>query len=119
MATKKRTNDEALDLFADLLEPAAEIIGDKEVADILKSGDKPIKAIKVAIKKHKSAVVEVLARIDGVEPSKYEVNVLTLPVKLIELLNRPEVQELFTSQGQENAAGSFGSVTENTEDGAI
>lgn len=113
----ERSNDEALDLFADLLEPVAEIITDQEVIDALQNDGKWIKAIKPAIKNHKSAVVEILARVDGVEPSEYKVNVVALPIKLLNLLNKPELKELFTSQAQENAAGSFGLATENIEDG--
>lgn len=113
----KRSNEDALELFADLIEPAAEIFADAEVAEIMRSGALA-KAVKVAIKNHKSAVIEILARIDGVEPKDYQVNVLSLPVKLINLLNKPELQELFTPQGQENAVGSFGSATASTKDGA-
>ena len=113
-----RTNEEQLELFADLLEPAAEIITDKEVSGAIKAGEKPIKAVKLAIKNHKAAVIEMLARIDGVAPDKYHVNVLTLPVKLVNLFNKPEVQELFTLQGQTDGAAASGSATENIEDGA-
>ena len=114
---KTRTNEDALELFADLLEPAAEIFTDKEVVEILQSGEKPIKAVKIAIKNHKSAVIEMLARIDGIEPEDYKVNIISLPVKLLNLLNKPELQDLFTLQGQEIDVGSSGSATENTKDG--
>lgn len=115
----KRTNEEALELFADILEPAAEVLADKELADIIRGGGKPVKAVAVAIRKHKAEIIEILARIDGADPEEYEVNVLVLPVRLINLLNRPEIKELFTLQGQTGDAASSGSATENTGDGAI
>lgn len=114
----QRTNEEELDLFADLLEPVAEILGDKAVSDVFRTGGKPITAIKYAVKNHKQAVVEILARIDGVPVEEYHVTALALPVKLLNFLNKPEVKSLFTLQGQMNAAASFTSATENTEDGA-
>ena len=114
----QRTNEQELDLFADLLEPVAEILGDKAVSDVFRTGGKPITAIKYAIKNHKAAVIEILARIDETPVAEYHVSALALPVKLLNLLNRPELKDLFTLQGQMNAAASFTSATENTEDGA-
>lgn len=107
--------DAALDLLADILEPVGEIMGDKEVAAAAK-GQNKMKAVSVAIKGHKKAVIEILARLDGVDPKEYKVNVLTLPVKLLELLNDKELVQLFTWQGQTGDATSSGSVSENTED---
>lgn len=113
----QRSNEEELDLFADLLEPAAEIIGDKEVADVIRNGGKKITAVALAIKNHKSEVIKILARIDGVPVEEYKVNAITLPIRLINLLNIPEVGELFTGQSRKSAASS-GSATENIKDGA-
>lgn len=114
----QRTNEEELDLLADLLEPAAEILGDKAVGDVFRTGGKPIVAVKYAIKNHKDAVIEILARIDGVPVKDYKVSAITLPVKLLSLLNRPELKDLFTSAEQMSDAAPSGSATENTEDGA-
>ena len=114
----QRTNEEELELFADLLEPVAEILSDNAVAGVFRSGGKPITAIKYAIKNHKGAVIEILARIDGIPVEEYKVSAITLPVKLLALLNRPEVIDLFTSAEQMSDAAPSGSATENTEDGA-
>ena len=114
----QRTNEQELELFADLLEPFAEILGDKAVSDVFRSKGKPITAIKYVIKNHKAAVIEILARIDETPVEEYHVSALALPVKLLNLLNRPELKDLFTLQGQMNDAASFTSATENTEDGA-
>ena len=113
---RELTNEEALDLFADLIEPCAEILADKDVEKGFRKA--PIYAVKAAIKNHKKAVVMILALVDGVPVEDYKVNVLTLPIKALELFNNPMVQQLFTFQGQKNADKSSGSVTENTEDGA-
>lgn len=112
---KSRSNEESLDLFADLLEPVAEILADAEVKEAFES--KKIRGVKVAIKNHKAEVVQILALIDGIPVEEYKVNVFTLPLKLLELLNKPEVAELFQSQGQMKVAATSGSATVNTEDG--
>lgn len=110
------TNDESLELFADLVEPVAAIIIDEEVRKAL-SDNKKARAVKLAIKRHKHEVLEILALIDGVPIDDYKVSVLTIPVRLMEIVNRPEFTELFTSQGQTSAANVSGSATENTGDG--
>lgn len=116
---KQRTNEEELDLFADLLDPVAEILSDNAVANVFRSNGKPITAVKYAIKNHKQAVIEILARIDGEPVESYRVTALSLPVKILALLNKPEVKDLFTSQGMSDDAGSSSSAMENIEDGVI
>ena len=117
---RQMTNEEKLDLLADLIEPVAEIFGDQVVAGLYRGGGRKIDIVKAAIKGHKKAVIEVLALTDGVDPSEYELNLLALPVKLARLLESPELQELselFTSQGKTISAASSGSATVNIEDG--
>jgi hypothetical protein len=107
--------EQALDVLADIIEPASEIMSDKLVSAAAKSGQQ-VKAIKLAIKGHKRALIEIMAALDGAEVDEYEVNVLTLPAKLLEILNDPMVMSLFTSQGQKTEKTSSGSATENIED---
>lgn len=114
-----RTNEEQLELFADLLEPAAEIISDKEVAEILRGKGKPVTAVKLAIKNHKSAVISLLAALDGTDADSYKVpSPAVLTMKLLTFLNSDELKDLFISQPQKTDAGSSGAATESTEDGA-
>lgn len=91
-----RSNDDNLELFADLLEPCAEILGDREFARIMQ-GEKKIAAIKYAIKNHKQAVVTILALADGVEPGTYKVpSPPVLALKILNLFNDPDIAQLFT-----------------------
>ena len=90
--------DRALDVIADLLDPMAEIMGDKQISDILKSGKAPIRAIKLSLKNHKKAVLYMMAIIDGEDPETYAPSLLEIPKRLLDLLNDPEVQRLFASQ---------------------
>lgn len=116
-----RTNEEKLDLFADILEPAANILTDKEVCELWL--DKQyLKAIRAAIKLHKSEVLEVLAAIDGVPTDEYKLSGLALLVKLTALINDKDTKKIidgvFTYQGQTDDGASSGPATANTEGGA-
>ena len=105
--------DRALDVFADLIDPATEIMSDKQIALAMRNGNNPF-AIKRAIKEHKKSVKAILAVLDDQDPDTYEPNVLDIPLKLLEILNDPAVMSLFTSQVQKEAAPSSGLATENT-----
>lgn len=96
-------DERALDTLADILDPAAEILADPEFRDIIKSGQPKLKAAAYVIRNHKKSVIEILARLDGAEPSEYSINLLTLPKKVLDVLSDPEITSLFTSQAQENA----------------
>ena len=112
-----RTNEEKLDLFADLLEPVSEIATDKEWARLWTEGER-FGAVRHAIKAHKRAVVEILAAIEGESPDTYTIDGLRMLMKLTALINRPDVKEfmdgLFPSQGQKEGSGNSGSATGNT-----
>ena len=90
--------ERALEVLADLIEPVAEILGDKEIGAVLQSGKAPAKAIKLALKNHKKAVLAMMAAIDGEDPETYQPSLFVLPKRLLDLLNDPEVQRLFSSQ---------------------
>ena len=92
------TGERALDVLADLIDPVAEILGDKEISAALQSGKAPAKAIKLALKNHKRAVLDMMAAIDGEDPETYQPSLFVLPKRLLDLLNDPEVQQLFASQ---------------------
>lgn len=60
--------------------------------------------------------MQIMATMDGVPVEEYKCNVFTLPVKILELLNDPDIVQLFTYQGQTGDANSSGSASENTEE---
>lgn len=114
MKLSEYQDEAALDLLADLIEPAGEIMSDKEIGDVFK--ENRFKAIRLAIKNHKNAVMQILATMDGVPVDEYKCSVFSLPVKILELLNDPALIQLFTYQGQTGDANSSGSASENTEE---
>lgn len=114
MKLSEYQGEAALDILADLIEPAGEIMTDKEIGDVFKKNR--FRAIGLAIKNHKKAVMQIMATIDGVPVEEYKCNVFTLPVKILELLNDPGIVQLFTYQGQTGGANSSGSASENIEE---
>lgn len=106
--------EEALDLLADLIEPASEIMTDKELIELFRARNMTA-AAKVALKGHKKAVLEIMALIEGEDPKTYAPSVFALPMKLLEIFNDPELLDLFTSQGQNEAQTNSGSAMVITE----
>lgn len=88
---------EAIRVLAELMEPVAKIAGDEEIQASIKA-KKPLALVaKELLKKWPDEVIEILALLDGADAKTYEVNLLTLPLKLLEVLNDPEIQTLFFS----------------------
>ena len=114
MKLSEYQGEAALDLLADLIEPAGEIMSDKEIGEVFNKNR--FKAIGLAIKNHKKAVMQILATMDGVPVEEYKCNVFSLPVKILEILNDPDMIQLFQYQGQTGDANSSGSASENIED---
>lgn len=109
--------EEALDVLADLIEPVARIMSDGQVAKIYQSGQPKILLVKHIIKNHKTELIEILATLEKKDPKEYakEMTLISLPVKLLELLNDEDLAAVFQSQGQNTAQTSSGSVMENIE----
>ena len=105
-------DEEALDILADLIEPAETIFSDK---DVQSANSKSMwKAVKVAIKKHKKEVMEIMAILDGVPVEDLHINVLSLPIKVMEVISDKDLVNFFVLQGQNMESTSSGSVMENT-----
>ena len=99
--------EQALDVIAAIIEPATEIMTDKEFLDLARSRNIP-KAASVAIKNHKKAVLAVLAALDGEDPETYNPSLISIPAKLVELFNDPELMDLFTPSDQSEERSSSG-----------
>lgn len=110
--------DEALDLLAELIDPIGEIASDPSLIKFLQRQNMK-GAVKLMLKDHRKSVIEILATLEGESPEEYmkRVNVLTLPMALIDLLNDPDLMDFFRYQGQDQA--SSGSVTVTTEESGL
>ncbi len=97
MSTLK--NEKAIEALADMMDPIIEIFSDQELKNIYAKGDR-VGSIKYALKNHSRSVLTILAIMDGVDVDEYECNMMTLPAKIINLLNDPDIATLFQLQDQ-------------------
>ncbi len=108
----------ALDKLAEIIEPLTTVLADPEMQEIAKKNGATIKYAKPMLKNHKAEIIEILAALDNepVETYRDKITLFTLPAKLLEFLNDPQVQALFQSQHQNAVTPlpNFGAVTENT-----
>lgn len=110
-------DEDALDLLADIIDPATEILADKEVVNTFLKKTK-LQGISLAIKKHKKAVIRCLAILNGVSVEEYHCNIITLPKTILEIINDKDLMDFFKSQSQEMEEESFGSAIANSEEEA-
>lgn len=105
----------AIEVIAQIIEPATEIMTDKEFVSVARQKNIP-KAASIALANHKRAVLTILAALDGEDPATYNPSLLSIPAKLLELFNDPELMSLFQSPDQLSDSPSSGPRSENTED---
>ena len=106
--------EEALDLIAELIDPIAEICKDQALVALLRGKDKA-SAVKLAIKNHGKTVLKILALLEGKDEKEYNPSVIEIPVLLLNVLNDPDLINLFQSQVQTQESASSGPAMENTE----
>lgn len=113
MKLSEITGDRAFEVLEALIDPISVLAKDKELLDKLMK-EKDIKgAVKKLLKEHRQTIIEVYAILEGVEPKEYKYNVLTFPIKLVQLLNDPELLQLFSSAEVMRDAISSSSASEN------
>lgn len=115
MKISEITGRDAIEVMADILDPITKIMADEAISNAFKHKTR-IEAISLMLKSYADEVIIILARLDNADPKDYEVKLTTLPRKLIELLEDPDINDLFTSQAQNEEQDSFGSATESIEE---
>lgn len=106
--------EDALEVLADIIEPASEIMTDKELIALFRSRQMA-KASALALRHHPKSILRIMARLDEADPATYSPSLIQLPKMLVELFNDPELVDLFTSQGRTTDQTNSGSATENSE----
>ena len=108
--------DEAIELWADLLEPITMILGDKDLSKVLTSNKPPLLKAKAILTKYSVETEKILLRIDP-EPLDGLNIIVRLTSIIVEIGQRDDVRAFFGFAGQAQTEDeSGGSVTENTED---
>ena len=106
-------DEKAIEVLAELVDPISVIAADELVKAAFK--ESKAEAVSVLLKNHAHELMQIMAALDGVPVEEYHCNVLTLPKKLMEIINDPDVMSLFTSAETESIGESSGSAMANTE----
>lgn len=85
--------EKAIEVLAEIVEPVTTILNDEEV----RGAEERTKAVTIALMKYPKEVIKIMALLEGEDPETYEPSLLSLPKKMIEILEDEEVQGLFTS----------------------
>lgn len=112
-------NGDAIDLLANIMEHAMDIIGDKKFVAKWKSGKPVMYAIVYAMKEHRDALVNLVCAIHGETPDTYQFDAVGLIRDVQEIIDSPLFNEVFSSQNQMTESAPSGSATENTEETGI
>lgn len=116
MKLSEYKNEDALELLADLLNPLAEIMSDEEFKKVLtKENTTKMEMIQYLLRNKNKQIIAILARMENTPVEEFEVNIISLTKKLLDVFNDKELIDFFQSQGQMLAGETSGSATENTE----
>ena len=109
-------NEEAIDILAELMEPASVICSDRELVNAVRSREPMMFIGKIALKNNKKEVMKVLSIMNETPIDEYECSPISILKDLLILLNDKELVEFFTSQGQKKESNASGSAMGNTEE---
>lgn len=113
--------DRAFDVIADVVEPIANIVGDKNTAKLFKKEKAPDgidprefaidrlkKGVPSLLKSHKSDVIAILAAIEGVTAEEYTSNLdmFKLMRDCTDLMNDPAFQAVFVAGSGDDSSES-------------
>ena len=115
----KRLSDykgkEAMELWADLLEPAIKVFGDKEIATALRR-KAMLPSAKMMVERYPDEVISMMLRIDDTPIDGLNI-ILRLVTILAEVGSNPTVKSFFPSLAEEEKEETpFGSAMESTEE---
>lgn len=106
-------NEDAVSVLAEILDPVMEICADKEFSKMWESKNK-MTIVKYVCGKYPKQIIDILAALDGETRDTYEINIVQIPLKVLDLFNDENMLDFFQSQGLKISGASFGSVTANT-----
>ncbi|HCJ37818.1 MAG TPA: hypothetical protein DHV37_05775 [Erysipelotrichaceae bacterium] len=109
-------DEDAILLWADLLEPMVDIVGDKKIASLLRERKSPLITAKEILKTYKKQACDVMLRIDPTP-----LNGLNIIVRLVSIIKEigedPDLKVFFDFGAEaEKESKPIGSATENIEE---
>jgi methanogenic corrinoid protein MtbC1 len=107
--------DEAIELWADLLDPISAILNDKRIQRAVRTGKPKMTIAKEILKGHANEATQILQRIDP-EPVDGINIILRLMAVMSDIGQNEEIKSFFGYAEQAQTESEFsGSVTENIE----
>lgn len=85
--------EKAIDLLADLIDPASKIFSDKKVQELFSEDSNKIVIVKYLLKNYKKEIVEIVSILNGEDAV---INVFTLPKIVIEIISDEELLTFFS-----------------------
>ena len=107
--------EDALDLLADVMEPASIILDDEEVKNAFRNNKNKILTVRTVLKRHKAEMLEILAVVNQVPVEDYKPNPFEVLKSTLMILSDPGLSDFFTLQDQKTDAAFSGPASENTE----
>ena len=108
-------DDEALELWADLLDPLSAILTDEKIRKATKAGKSKMVIAKEIMKRHKKEAAAILLRIDDTP-----IDGLNFMIRLVDLITdigkNDEIRAFFGYADQQTEGASSGLPTETTEE---
>lgn len=94
MSFAELKGDAVLDAVAGLLEPAAALMQDEEIREAITKGDR-LGGWKIAMKRHKAAVVSAIALWKGVPVDEYEISMESFVMDFSKFVADPWIRSFF------------------------
>lgn len=101
MKLSELKDEEAIKAIGKMIEPIGRICTDKEIQKAYKNKASTFKVASMLCERHSHDVMICLAALEGKDVKDFHCNLISLPAKLIEVLNDEDCIELFTSAGIE------------------
>lgn len=109
-------DEEAIDLWADLLDSILTIFADPDISKAVGSGQPALVIAKKIVKEHKKEAADILLRIDPTPIDGLNIVIRLLDV-IMEIEESPEIMGFLGSSAEKKKPQtSSGSATENTEE---
>lgn len=109
-------NEDAIEVLADILEPAMKICADEVLQAMIRNNKPNLMIARHILKKHSKEIVAILAASERKPVSEYHATILSMMKGTLDLLNNKDVIDFFYSQAQMMQPTSFGEPTANTEE---
>lgn len=116
MKLSELKDGDALEVYAELLDPVTKIAVDKEFQELYNSNKPYLLIIKHLLKNHKDETMEILAIVNGKKKEEFHANFWEIPKMIKEIWDDANFQNLFQLQQMTNSNDTSSVAMENTKE---